>query len=105
MFEITRKYIENGSIEDASSCPIALCVKDHFKEYTDKDQDKLNQIKVTRGHLLCPFPLTEYARDRNINSYPFSDELRLWVMDFDYDNQVPEIMISVDRDKCSIQNN
>lgn len=66
---ISQKYIEEGSIESPSSCPIALWMWDHFPQAVD--------VNVTNTRIEM------FIDDGYLYIAHLSNDLQAWIRDYD----------------------
>ena len=89
MYKVTQDHIDKGCRNSTIACPIALCLREHVN----------SDIKVSRGHMYSPKPLTEYAEAKQITTYSLSTGIQWWIDKFDMGRRnIPEIDIQISDD-------
>ena len=86
-FNVTKNHMKRGKIDSQRSCAIALCIRGHFHQHFG------GSVLVGNRQIDSTIPLTDWAKERDIEDYSISIGIQKWINRFDEEYPVDEITI------------
>ena len=96
-FNVTKNHMKRGKIDSQRSCPIALCIRGHFHQHFG------GSVLVGNRVIHSTIPLTDWAKERDIEDYSISTGISKWINRFDEEYPVDEITICAKEDYLYIE--